>query len=172
MPKIAAPETLRLLSGLLASPDNDALEVLRELAREHAWLGAPLVELEKTPRMEWQAEHARLFISGHPKTVCPPFESVFLNGQMFGESCDLLGDLYCRAGLEAEGAPPDYLGTMLECAAWLLEQRCGHGSALLQELWNEHLASWAPRFGATLQTESRLLLYRHLGQQLEGMFDE
>lgn len=165
----ASPETLRLLSGLLASPGGDSLAVLRELAGEHAWLGEPVAELEQSSLEEWQAEHARLFISGHPKTVCPPFESAFLGGGMFGAACDQLSDLYRRAGLQADGAPPDYLGTLLECAAYLLEQPCGHSNELLQELWSEHLAAWVPRFGSVLQQESRLLLYRQLGQQLAGL---
>lgn len=168
----ASPETLRLFSGLLASPGSDSLEVLRELAGEHAWLGEPVAELEKMPLEEWQAEHARLFISGHPKTVCPPFESAFMGGAMFGAACDQLGDLYQRAGLQADGAPPDYLGTQLECAAWLMEQGCEHSKALLQELWTEHLADWVPRFSAGLQAESGLSLYRQLGRQLEGLFDD
>ena len=168
----ASPETLRLLSGLLASPGSDSLAVLRELAGEHAWLGEPVAELEQTPLEEWQAEHGRLFISGHPKTVCPPFESAFLSGGMFGVVCDQLGDFYRRAGLQAEGAPPDYLGTLLECAAFLLEQPCGHSNELLQELWREHLAAWLPKIGPVLQQESRLLLYRQLGQQLAGLSGE
>lgn len=167
-----SPETLRLLSGLLASPGDDSLAVLHELAGEHAWLGEPIAELEQTSLEEWQAEHARLFISGHPKTVCPPFESAFLGGGMFGAVCDQLGDLYRRAGLQADGAPPDYLGTLLECAAYLQEQPCGHSNELLQELWREHLAAWVPRLGPVLQQESQLLLYRRLGQQLAALSDE
>ncbi len=165
------PHALRLLGGLLASPGSDSLEVLRELAGENAWLGESLAELEDTPLEDWQAEHARLFISGHPKTACPPYESAFLGGAMFGVACDSLADLYRRAGLEAEGLPPDYLGTQLECAAWLLEQSCGHSGELLRELWRDHLAPWTPRFGATLAMESRLRLYRQLGEQLQGLFD-
>ena len=168
----ASPETLRLLSGLLASPGSDSLAVLRELAGEHAWLGEPVAELEQTPLEEWQAEHGRLFISGHPKTVCPPFESAFLGGAMFGDACDQLGDLYRRVGLQAEGLPPDYLGTLLECAAYLLEQPCGHSEELLKELWREHVATWVPRYGAVLQQESQLQLYRQLGQRLAGLSDE
>lgn len=171
-PGSAAPHTLRLLAGLLASPGAESLAVLRELAPDHAWLAAPLAELESLPLDEWQAEHTRLFVSGHPKTTCPPFESVFLGGAMFGEACDRLGDLYRRAGLEAEGAPPDYLGTLLECAAWLTEQPCAHGAELFDELWREHLAAWVPRFAATLAEESRLGLYRSLGAQLGALFHD
>ena len=162
----ASPQTLRLLSGLPASPGDESLDVLRELSAEHVWLRPAVAELEQTPLQEWQAEHARLFISGHPKTVCPPFESAFLSGAMFGTACDQLADLYRRAGLQAEDLPPDYLGTELECAAYLGEQSCNHSSELLHELWQQHLSGWLPRFGSTLQQESRLLLYRLLGQKL------
>ncbi|MBI5890922.1 MAG: molecular chaperone TorD family protein [Nitrosomonadales bacterium] len=162
----ASPEILRLLSGLLASPGNESLDVLRELTAQHAWLVKPVAELEQTPLEEWQAEHTRLFISGHPKTVCPPFESAFLRGTMFSTASDQLGDLYRRAGLQAESLPPDYLGTQLECAAYLSEQPCNHSSELLLELWREHLSAWLPKFGSALQQESRLLLYRLFGRQL------
>lgn len=168
----AASQGLRLLAGLLASPGGDSLEVLRELAPANAWLGAPLAELEGLALDEWQAEHTRLFVSGHPKTACPPFESAFLSGAMFGTACEQLGDLYRRAGLEAEGAPPDYLGTMLECAAWLTEQPCAHDEELRDELWQQHLAAWVPRFAATLTEESRLGLYRALGTQLGALFHD
>lgn len=168
----ADPQTLRLYSGLLAGPGDDSLEMLRELAGESAWLSAPSAELAQTPLEEWQAEHARLFISGHPKTVCAPFESAFLGGTMFGTACDQLGNLYRRAGLQAEDVPPDYLGTQLECAAYLLEQPCEHSQGLLRELWHDHLDCWAPRFGTLLQAESRLLLYRELGARLAELRGE
>jgi len=167
-----SPRILRLYSGLLASPADDSLAVLRELAGESAWLSESVAELAQTPLEEWQAEHARLFISGHPKTACPPFESAFLGGAMFGAACDQLGDLYRRAGLQAEDVPPDYLGTQLECAAYLLEQPCEHSHGLLQELWRDHLAGWVSHFGTALQAESRLLLYRELGAQLAELHGE
>lgn len=165
-------QTLRLYSGLLASPGEDSLEVLRDLAGEYDWLRQPLAELESLPQEEWQAEHTRLFISGHPKTVCPPFESAFLGGTMFGPACERLGDLYLHAGLQAEGAPPDYLGTIMECIAYLMEQPHAHSEVLLQRLWHEHLISWLPGFSAALQAGSHLLLYRVLGSRLERLCGE
>lgn len=164
-----SPEKLRLLSGLLAIPGDESLEVLREMAAGHDWLDQPVAELELMPLEEWQAEHTRLFISGHPRTPCMPFESAFLNGTMYGAACDHLGGLYRRAGLEASSLPPDYLGTQLECAAWLREQTCTHSGELLQELWQRHLSGWLPRFGSALQQESRLQLYRQYGRKLEEL---
>lgn len=167
----ASPDSLRLLAGLLASPGSESMEIVRELAGDHAWLAGPVAELEALPLDEWQAEHTRLFVSGHPKTACPPFESAVTGGSLHGAASDRLADLYRRAGLEATGLPPDYLGTQLECAAYLMEQDCAHSQALLRELWQEHLAAWVPRFNKTLRQESQLALYRQLAGQMEALFD-
>jgi TorA maturation chaperone TorD len=145
------------------------VEVLRDLARERAWLQLALTELEALPLEEWQAEHGRLFVCGHPRTVCPPFESAQLNGMMQGPAAGELAALYRRAGLEPEGAPPDYLGTMLECAAFLAEQPCGLGAELAGELWRGHLDRWLPEFGARLGAEADLMLYRLLGRRIAGL---
>jgi TorA maturation chaperone TorD len=168
----ASPDSLRLLAGLLASPGDDAIEAVDELAGAHAWLAGPAAELRALPLGEWQAEHTRLFVSGHPKTACPPFESAMTGSGLHGPACDKLSDLYRRAGLEATGLPPDYLGTQLECAAWLMERGCPHSTQLLDELRRKHLAAWLPRFSAALRAESRLMLYRELADRLETAFDE
>jgi TorA maturation chaperone TorD len=168
----ASPDSLRLLAGLLASPGDESIDAVREMTAAYGWLAEPLAELEATPLAEWQAEHTRLFVCGHPKTACPPFESALTGGSLHGAACDQLAALYRRAGLEATGLPPDYLGTQLECAAVLLERGCEPSRALLRELWDGHLASWVPRFNAALQSESRLLLYRQLARQLARMFDD
>ena len=62
--------------------------------------------------------------------------------------------------------PADYLGTMLECAAWLVEQEEAGAEGLSNELWQRHLLKWLPRFADDLMQHSRLLLYRSLGDCL------
>jgi TorA maturation chaperone TorD len=89
---------------------------------------------------------------------------------MGGTAAGELTDLYRRAGLQASEAPPDYLGTLLECAAWLAEQE--DGAALLRELEDEHLTRWVPRFARNLQASSGLALYRNLGARLAELFPE
>lgn len=155
---------LRTLAALLAVPDDDGLEVLRDLLPLAPWLGPAIAELEVTPLAEWQGEHTRLFVSGYPTTPCPPFESAYRQGQMGGGAAADLAILYRRAGLEATGAPADFLGTLLECAALLEEQ--GDPGHLLPELWSAHLLRWLPRFAQDLQTHSALQLYRLLGAEL------
>ena len=162
------PQHLRILSALLAMPEADALEVLRDLLPQAVWLAGALAELEQMPLEHWQAEHTRLFVNGYPKTLCPPFESAYREGIMGGTAVGTLAALYGRAGLQATEAPADYLGTLLECAAFLTEQ--GDQGELLSKLWNDHLNRWVPRFARDLQTHSDLALYRELGAQLARIF--
>ncbi len=168
---------LRWLALLLAMPEAGSLEGLRGLAEEAPWLtgAGALAEVAGLSLEHWQAEYTRLFISGYPRTPCPPFESAYRHGQMAGPAAAELQDLYRRAGLTATAAPADYLGTELECAAYLTElaQDREEGgdpvAALLRELWDEHLNRWLARFAGDLWGHARLSLYRDLGTRLAAL---
>jgi putative dimethyl sulfoxide reductase chaperone len=157
-------ERLRLLAMLLAAPEAESHGILAELAAEHPWLEVPAAELEQLGLAEWQAEHGRLFVCGHPRTPCVPFESAQLRGMMSGPELEQLAALYFSAGLEVDAVPPDYLGAMLECAAHLTQGQ-EHPEAE-RSLWHDHLLRWLPHYAATLQRESRVALYRCLGTEL------
>ena len=173
------PQQLRLLAGLLAMPSEDSLDVIEEIAQQNNWLYESFDELKATVSLEhWQTEHTRLFINGHPKTTCPPFESVYRNGIMQGPACNEIEQLYQAVGLEPiKDMPSDYLGIMLECAAYLLEQKSSTLNSQpnnevdnFQILWQDHLAKWVPKFADDLLKHGQLLLYRQLGQQLKELF--
>jgi len=116
------------------------------------------------PFEHWQAEHTRLFVTGFPKTVCPPFKSAYSGQGMSGSAVVELAGFYRSIGLSARKMPPDYLGTILECWAYLTEQA---NEDALATLWGQHLASWLPRFAGDLRQSAELLLYRLFGEQLE-----
>lgn len=162
-------DDLRLLGGLLATPGSDSLETVKALAAEHPWLSPAADELSSLPLDQWQGEHTQLFLSGYPKTPCPPFESVYRNKCMNGSACTEVEAFYQRAGLqiENEGVPADYIGTELECAAWLLDQG---EQTLWDELREEHLNRWAGKFAKDLQAAATLKLYRVVGEQLAELF--
>lgn len=164
------PSQLRILAALLAQPEDDALDALRDLLPDAPWLAESIAELEQVPLHQWQGEHTRLFINGWPKTPCPPFESAYRQGQMGGTAVGDLDGLYRRAGLQAEEAPSDYLGTLLECTAWLSEQK--DEATLLRELEQDHLGRWVPRFARDLREHGALVLYRTLGEQLALLYPE
>ncbi|RKZ39318.1 MAG: molecular chaperone TorD [Gammaproteobacteria bacterium] len=187
------PQQLRLFAGLLAKPGEESLAAIEEIAQEHHWLYDSIQELKEMSLEHWQGEHTQLFVNGHPKTVCPPFESVYRHGVMNGQACDDIERLYQESGLESvEGVPPDYLGVMLECAAYLLEQKSTPPSDIttlqqnvdendiihleeeawknFQTLWQEHLTKWVPKFANDLQQHSELRLYQQLGLKLKELF--
>ena len=150
-------------------PETDALEALRDVREQAPWLESSLPELERIPLEQWQAEHTRLFINAYPKTPCPPYESAYRQGTMGGTVPGELSDLYRRAGLRAADVPADYLGTMLECAAYLIDQGMHE---LLKELVEGHMRHWVPRFARDLQDQAGLELYRALGGQIADLFPD
>lgn len=162
------PQRLRELSLLLAMPADDSIPVLRAMGETLCWLKPVLAELESLPLERWQAEHTRLFLNGYPRVACPPFASAYRQGQMGGSAVGDLQGLYRRAGLQATDLPADYLGTLLECAAFLLES--GDHDDLLKELWQDHLAPWLPRFACDLAAHAQLGLYAGLAQELQKLW--
>jgi len=159
-------ERLRLAAGLLAAPGAEGPDALAGLAAAQPALADACAELAALPLDAWQAEHGRLFICGHPHTPCPPFAAAQLDGLMFGPTAGRLAAFYAELGLAADGAPPDYLGTLLECAAWLHETGA---QAAVEQLWGNYLLPWLPGYAARLQEESALGLYRWLGQELADL---
>jgi len=162
-------QTLRILGGLLAAPEEESAAALTDLLEEAPWFGLAVEEIGRIPLEHWQAEHTRLFVNGFPRTPCPPFESAYRQGVMQGSCVAELIGLYRRAGMEASGAPADYLGVLLELAAVLSEKPDG-GGELLRELLGGHLRLWVPRFASDLQANARLELYRQIGARLARLF--
>ena len=157
-----------LMAGLLAAPTEGALEVLQEFQEQAPWLERAINELELTPLEHWQGEHTRLFVTGYPKTVCPPFESAYREGRMEGNAASQLEELYAQMGLGVDEMPADFLGTMLGCAGQLALEGEDHGP-LWQTLWRGHLLEWVPDFTRDLRANSGLLLYQALADRLEQL---
>lgn len=165
------PREAILLAGLLAAPAEGALEVLREFQEQAPWLDRAINELELMPLDQWQGEHTRLFVTGYPKTVCPPFESAYREGRMDGNAAAELEALYAEMGLGVEEMPADFLGTMLGCAGHLAAEGQAEGPQW-RALWQDHLLEWVPDFTRDLRANSGLLLYRLLADRLELLCTE
>ena len=84
---------------------------------------------------------------------------------MHGQSRADLANLYAGLGLAATGAPADYLGTILDCAAYLLGQGQAAGEAW-ETLSGRYMDRWIPRFCHDLQTHAELLLYQQTAARL------
>ena len=163
-------QELNQLSGLLAEPCEDSLAAIEELAPQLPWLSAQAIEqLKNTPLEHWQAEHTRLFISGHPKTECVPFESVWTEGQMMGEAATRIHQFYQAAGFTPDTAlPEDFLGTELQFLAFLIQHHREQEEALHEML--ELLSTWVPKFATSVRIHAELQLYKDWAKRLEALF--
>lgn len=161
---------LRLLSALLNAPGEESLDVVASLAEGADWLALPVEEVRATPLEQWQAEHTRLFVSGFPRTACPPFASAYLQGTMNSGSATAATAFYARLGLVPRpGLPADYLGTLLECAAYLADGEADGAEEARATLWEQLLLPWLPRFASDLRSNARIKLYRALGAELAAL---
>ncbi len=165
---LAAPSDIlaawRFCAMALAEPGNESLELLQEQAHHPEWLAPALRELAALPLDVWQGEHTRLFIF---PALCPPFASAYLEeGILNGHRAAALERFYGDLGLLPTGLPADYLGTICECAAFLWEQG---RSEVLQGFCHDTLGDWLDRFLDDLMTQSELLFYRGLAQELAGL---
>lgn len=160
-----------ILAGLLAQPGEESAVAVAEVAEDYPWLKEAAAELAALPLSDWQVEHTRLFINGQPKTCCPPFASVYCQGRMHGEKTLLAERLFQQLSFQANAdLPADYLGSLLECLAWMLEQGVGESPAA-RLLKDELLAPWLLPFALDLQQSSSLRIYRVLAERLPRVLD-
>jgi len=164
-------QELIVLAGLLGEPCSESMEAIQELAPQLNWLSEDSVkEIESTPLERWQMEHTRLFISGHPKTECAPFESVWTEGRMVGETTESIQALYNKVQYKPDAElPADYLGSELEFLAFVLENYSEQQAFLVEIL--EHLHTWVPKFAKAIRIHSELSFYRDYAKRLEALFE-
>lgn len=110
----------RYFSILFSYPTEENVREIRELSRTGDVTGLRSGEvLSSVPLEEAQAEYTRLFISTYPKLLCPPYESCYREGLVYGNSSIEVGEWYRKYGLDfiCESEPPDLLSVELEFLA-------------------------------------------------------
>ncbi len=158
----------RFLSQVMAYPDNNFLKALLEIKKKN-FKNTPfinsLVELaEKENLNELQAEHTRLFISGFPNTSCPPYESFFLEGRLFGNANNIVQNIYSKWAIDVEPAMADHLATELEFLALLkalteTSNDFSDAKETISSFFNQHILNWFPKFAETLKANSQNKFY-------------
>jgi nitrate reductase assembly molybdenum cofactor insertion protein NarJ len=110
----------RYFSLIFSYPTEESLKEIRELsqAADASRLRCGEV-LGTVPLEEAQAEYTRLFISAYPALLCPPYESYYREGIVYGNSAVEVGEWYEKRGLSftCEGEPPDLLSAELDFLA-------------------------------------------------------
>lgn len=155
---------LAFCASCLAEPAEDSLEMLRETLDWQPWLRESLSELEQVGLAVWQGEHTRLFVM---PAVAAPFASVQRGGMINGDAAGMAEAFYARHGVQFNpGLPGDYLGSLLECLAWLIaSDRVSEAVSFRENL----LDDWLPKFAESVAEQSQLQFYRDLGQRIDEM---
>jgi nitrate reductase assembly molybdenum cofactor insertion protein NarJ len=107
-------------SLLFSYPTKERMKEIADLSQDAdvSPLRSPAV-LANAPLEEVQAEYTRLFISAYPKLLCPPYESYYREGVVYGNSSIEVKEWYGKQGLcfACESEPPDVLGAELDYLA-------------------------------------------------------
>ncbi len=110
----------RYFSLLFSYPTEENLREIRELSKAGDIAGFRSGEsVSAVPPEEARAEYTRLFISAYPTLLCPPYESYYREGIVYGNSSVEVAEWYRKHELDftCEGEPPDHLSAELEFLA-------------------------------------------------------
>lgn len=110
----------RYFSLLFSYPTEERMREIADLSEDaDVSLLPSRAVLAAAPLEEVQAEYTRLFISAYPKLLCPPYESFYREGVVYGNSSLEVREWYEKQGLRFsfEGEPPDLLVAELEYLA-------------------------------------------------------
>ncbi len=152
----------RYFSLLFSYPTEDTLRQMQELSGAGDVAGLRSRDaLEAIPLEEVQAEYTRMFVSAYPKVPCPPYESYYREGIVYGNSSTMAREWYRKQGLDftLEGEPPDHLSVELEFLA------IRNDRAFL-----ERLREWIYEFTALVKNNSAI--YGRCAEDLEEFLKE
>lgn len=110
----------RYFSLVFSYPTEETLQELGEMFRAADFSCLFCEKALKSVSLEdVQAEYTRLFISAFPRLLCPPYESYYREGVVYGDASVEVGELYAKRGLQYsyEGEPPDLFSAELEFLA-------------------------------------------------------
>lgn len=173
MPSVTQLNGLRKMQTGLGLADSDLSGVLDDM----------ITAARDVPDEAWETrlgtEYTRLFgglmqESGPP----PPFESVWREDRLMGDSTLAVIETYQAAGfadIDPTAGPQDHLGVELkflslmafrEHEAWRAADAAVARSRLEQQraFLDQHALPWVPRWAARVEQDAREPLYRHLAR--------
>lgn len=154
---------IKLFSRLFSYPfgrielDDDEIKWLSE----KGWSINPKQDLETI-----QTEYVRLFVNATPEVTCPPYASVYLEGNLMGESTVEVAELYEKYGLLVNGSElPDHISIELEFLG-LLSANLESKPEVKEDydLMLSHLGDWIISFLERVEQNDKIGYYGHLAK--------
>ncbi len=189
---IARAVIYRFLSRCFSHPDRELIELFSSARLEEflqAWCYLGLEGLEHVARVanwlkarpnqeavlvELEKEYTRLFITAYPKTIAPPYSSVYLDKErlVWGESTAEAARLYEAAGLgisENFHDIPDHIAAEFEFVSYLISEqlrdrdnstRITALDQIQKDFLSSHLLRWSPEFLSRVAEFSQIPFYQ------------
>ena len=149
----------RLFSYLLSYPTKEVIATVKELAKHESISELESVGIFDTVDLaELQTEYTRLFVNAYPTLPCPPYESFYREGTVYGNTVNEVVALYEQQGLEYtyQGEPPDHISVELDFLA-----ETGNQEFLTR------MRQWVPQF--TARIKEMPTIYGVFAQELENL---
>ena len=154
--------TYRLFSLMFSYPSAETVQGIAEMLQngDYSKLSSPGA-LMLAPLEALQSEYTKLFISDFPFLLCPPYESYYREGIVYGNALVEVAEFYRAHGLNFayEGEPPDLLSAELDFMA------ITNNKAFLKRL-----KEWV--FGFTERVKKHSEIYGVCSDELEGFLKQ
>ena len=113
----------KLFSLIFSYPTREVVEEIKQMAGSFPELKSEMrsaiERFVETEPEELQTEYTRLFVSSHPTLLCPPYESYYREGIVYGNASVEIREIYESHGLNYvyESEPPDHISVELDFLA-------------------------------------------------------
>lgn len=179
-----SPPTRDQITGLPAADTAAPVDQM-----DTAWqaLATSSPKADATTLEQLGVEFTRLF-SGVQEGMGPPppFESVWREDRLIGESTVAVIEAYAKAGfadIDSAAGPQDHVSVELkfiallalrEAEAWQADDKTGAHRRLIQQrdFLDQHLATWAPRWADAIVGQSRAPLFAALAGLLKAGIEQ
>ncbi len=151
----------KLFSLIFSFPTEETINEMKELVEEIPEYAHVVEKLTRINLEELQTEYTRLFVSSYPTLECPPYESFYREGLVYGESSVEVREIYESRGLEYThlSEPPDHVSVELEFLALTDDQE-----------FFERMKEWIFEFTERVKKHSKI--YDLAAKELEKLFEE
>lgn len=148
-----------LLSLIFSYPTEDVLQRIREVSKS-VNLSPALKSFIDADRSEIESVYTALFINSYPTLPCPPYESYYKEGRLYGDSTEEVRRIYRQNGLEfSHVEAPDHISAELEFLALTGDRE-----------FFERMKGWI--FDFTAKVKSQKTIYLAFSEELEKIFSE
>jgi nitrate reductase assembly molybdenum cofactor insertion protein NarJ len=149
----------RLFSLLFAYPAPEVVKSIEELLQHESLAKLESAKLLDTVDLaDLQTEYVRLFVNSYPTLLCPPYESFYREGTVYGNTVNQVRELFKQSGLAYvyEGEPPDHISAELDFLAETGDQS-----------FTNRMCQWVPEFTARVKKNSAE--YKVFARELEDL---